>query len=123
MNFVTYEQPRRQRPTNQKGTSPIVTIGSGRYALLNPSAFAALGKPACVTLHWEPVLHIVGMQAATRDQRNAYRVSMHGQTARVFIGGFAERYGIDLTEQHDYRASMIENMLVVWCGSGSAALA
>ncbi len=123
MNFVTYEQPRRQRLTNQAGTPPIVTIGNGRYALLNPAAFAALGGPARITLHWEPDAQVIGMQAATSDERNAYCVHIHGQTARVFIGGFAERYGINLAERHDYGASMVENMLVVWCGKGSASLA
>lgn len=123
MNFVTYEQPRRQRATNQVGTPPIVTIGSGRYALLNPAAFAALGEPARITLHWEPNIHVIGMQAASSTQRNAYCVSMHGQTARVFIGGFAERYGISLAERHDHGASMIGNMLVVWCNRGGASLA
>lgn len=123
MNFVTYEQPRRQRVTNLIGTPPMVTIGSGRYALLNPAAFAALDKPARITLHWEPDIHVIGMRAASSTQRNAYCVRMHGQTARVFIGGFAKRYGISLTERHDYRASMVENMLVVWRGGSSVLLA
>lgn len=55
-------------------------------------------------------------------QRNAYCVSLHGQTARVFIGGFAQRYGINLAKRHDYHASMVKNMLVVWCGGSSASL-
>lgn len=117
MNFVTFEQPRSRRLANQAGTPSIVTIGGGRYALLNPAAFAALEQPTHVTLHWEPDLHLIGMRPALPNQQHAYTISMHGQSARVFIGGFAQRYGIDLEVQRNYAVTMVEDMLVIPTGA------
>lgn len=109
-----YEFEEFQRGTGPT-TEPALTIMKRGVALLNKSAYLALGQPEAVKLLFDRKRRVIGLRPVQPDERNAYRIRKKGDSATYQVGmtAFLASHGIDATISRRWKAQMVEGVLAV----------
>ncbi len=92
-----------------------VTLQKDRNFYMNRVAYAALGEPLHVALFFDPDERIIGFQATTADDPDAYRVLKYPSTTSLIISGarFSTFWGIQLEQTMRCPAIIVDGILTI----------
>lgn len=87
----------RSRASRRRDGSPTITIGKQGEFRLYHDAYALIGQPSYVTLHWAENTGTVGIAPSAPDDPDSYKVGKYSKNSfRVSSGRFCAYYGIAL---------------------------